>query len=148
MTRQPQKASTSVWITVSSVVLLAFSAIGCQSWSGMGVPFNAARVPPPGTGSYGSSSNYYKGAGNPQAFQAQPAAAGGFVTNSNPGFQATGTQPGGVQSAGFVASSSPADNGVVPASASIGSSFDGDTIDSSQFGTAGNDEIPSMEWQP
>lgn len=147
MTRQPQKASTGFCIPLLSVALLACSAIGCQSWSGMGVPFNAARVPPPGTGSYGSSSNYYKGAGNPQAFQAQPATAGGFVNNSTPGFRATGTQPSGVQPAGFVASS-PADNAVVPASASIGSSFDGDAIDPSEFGAAGGDEIPSMEWQP
>jgi len=147
MTRQPKKASMGFGITRSSVALLAFSAIGCQSWSGMGVPFNAARVPPPGTGSYGSSSNYYNGAGNPQAFQAQPAAAGGFVTNATPGFQAMGTQPSGVQSAGFVASA-PAANGVVPASATISSSVDGDAIDPSAFGSAGSDEIPSMEWQP
>lgn len=145
------KIPVARYFSLALLASIAFTSMGCQAWSGMGVPFSPARVPPPGTGTYGSSSKYYNNSGNGQAFQSQPAAASGFATNAPAGNQPVGTQtggfqPSGVQAAGFVDSGASAST-VVPASASI-SSHDGEAIESSAFGSVRDDEIPSMNWQP
>ena len=85
-----------------SVLLLAVSVAGCQSWSPGAFPLqNMSRVPPPGTGTYQLPSGYYNNSsamnssGSSQVMTAStaenhPQPVGGGLPSTSP---ATGFQP-------------------------------------------------------
>ena len=131
-----QKKSLSRWNFLGFVGACLICTLGCQAWQGMGVPFSSSRVPPPSTGSYGTTSQYYKNSANNQAFQPQAGFGSGLAASDS---SATG------QTGGFSGEFS--DGSVMPASASISSDSDSGAVSSAVFTDSVNEEVPSLQWQ-
>lgn len=138
-TRQLTNSTRRILVVATLAGAMSLTA-GCQNFGRFGFPFNASRVPPPGTGTYQTSQNYYNGARGTAQMSSPQTGNGQFGS--------------GVQSANYNQASPPGfgSQNVAQATFTDGSGATGGEVTSAGFTSEFTDsedsqEVPSMRWR-